>query len=156
MAEYDVFDEAIINAKPSVVYKALLTEYSGETNWWKPYFEAKPREASTVDKPGALIDITLHGGRTLKIMAKTEQVKKNELWQFQYVEGDFRGEGTWKLEGTDRKTKLSFRWRCSLSKLLLRITAPFVNIPKRHSEVMKLGFEGLNKHIKKSVESYGK
>jgi len=34
MAEYDVIDEAIIYAKPDVVYKALLTEYSGETNWW--------------------------------------------------------------------------------------------------------------------------
>ena len=154
MAEYDVFDEAIINAKPSVVYKALLTEYSGETNWWRPCFKAKPRKAGAVDKPGALIDITLHGGRTLKkITAKTEQVKKNEILRFQYVEGDFRGEGTWKLEGIDGETKLSFRWRCRLSKLILRIMAPFVNIPKRHSEVMKLGFEGLNKHIKKSVGS---
>ena len=32
MAEFDVFDEAIIEAKPDIVYEALLAEYSGKTN----------------------------------------------------------------------------------------------------------------------------
>jgi len=157
VAEYDVTDEAIIYAKPAIVYKALKTEYSGETNWWMPYFEAKPREGGAVDQPGALIDLTVHNTKitkmSIKFTAKTDTTKKNELWHVQYVEGVFRGEGTWKLEAINGNTKVSFRWRCRPSGLLLRMLAPFMNIPKGHSNVMKLGFAGLNEYIKKSVES---
>ena len=152
MPEYDVIDEAIIYAKPDVVYEALLAEYSGKTNWWMPHVEAKPREGGAVDQPGALIDLTVHHRGTTKFTVKTIETKKNELWHLQYVEGAFRGEGTWKLEAIDGNTKVSYRWRCRPSGLL-RILAPFINIPKGHSEVMKVGFAGLNEYIKKSVES---
>jgi hypothetical protein len=153
MAEYDVLDEAIIHAKPDVVYKALLAEYSGETRWWMPYLEGKPRGGGAVDQLGALIDTTLHGKFTIKFTAKTAETKKNELWHLQYVEGDFLGEGTWKLEASGENTKLSFRWRCRPARLLLRIMGPIVNIPKQHSKVMKAGFAGLDAYIKKSSKA---
>ncbi|MFC2024088.1 hypothetical protein ACFLTJ_00695 [Chloroflexota bacterium] len=152
MAEYDVIDDAIIYAKPDVVYEALLAEYSGKTNWWVPHVEAKPREGGAVDQPGALIDLTVYHRGTTKFSVKTIETKKNELWHLQYVEGDFRGKGIRKLKAIDGNTKVSYHWHCRPSRLL-RILAPFINIPRGHSEVMKLGFAGLNEYIKKRGES---
>ena len=151
MAEYDVIDEEIVYAKPDVVYEALLAEYSGKTNWWMPHVEAKPREGGAVDQSGALIDLTVHHRGITKFIVKTIETKKNELWHLQYVGGDFRGEGIWKLEEVDGNTKVSYRWRCRPSRLL-RILAPFINISKGHSEVMKAGFASLNEYIKKNTQ----
>lgn len=152
LAEYDVLDEAIINAKPDIVYKALLAEYAGETNWWMPNLEAKLRGGGAVDQPGTIIDITVHDRMSIKFTAKTDITKKNESLRFLYVEGAFRGEGTWQFEAVDGNTKLSFRWRCRPSGLLMNIVSAFVNIPKDHSKVMKAGFDSLNEYIKKRAE----
>ena len=149
MAEYDVFDEAIINAKPEIVYEALLAEYSGKTNWWLPHVEAKMREGSTVDQTDALLDITVHGKISIRFTTKTVETKKNELWRAEYVDGAFRGEGIWKLEAANGNTKLSYRWRYRPSGMLLRLFAPIINIPTKHSEVMKAGFAALNEYLKK-------
>ena len=83
MAEYDVIDEAIINARPEVVYEALLAEYSGKTNWWKPHVETKLREGRTVDQLGALLEITVNGKMPIRFTTKTIETKKNEFWRSQ-------------------------------------------------------------------------
>jgi hypothetical protein len=150
MAKYDVTDEAIINAEPDIVFNALLAEYAGKTSWWMPHLSAKLRKGDAVDQIDALIDITIHGKSPINVTAKTIEVKKNELFRYQYVEGAFRGEGLWKFEAIRGNTKASFRWHANLAGgLLLRIMALFVNVSKAHSDVMKAGFEGLNEHLKK-------
>jgi len=149
MPEYDVIDEAIINAKPDVVYEALLAEYSGKTNWWMPLLEAKLREGSAPDQLDALLEITVHGKMPTKFILKTIETKKNELWRLQYMEGPLRGEGEWKLETINENRKISYHLRTRPSGLLLRILATFINIPKSHSEVWKAGFAALNKHVQK-------
>ena len=63
MTEWDVLDEAVINAKPDVVYKALIAEYSGKTDWWKSRVESKLREGRAVDYV-LLGDGELNGGPT--------------------------------------------------------------------------------------------
>ena len=152
MAEWDVLDEAIISAKPDVVYKALIAEYSGKTDWWKSRVESKLREGRAVDRPGALLDITVHGGgMSMKFTTKTVEVKKNELWRSDYVGGCFRGEGVWKLEAVDGNTKLSYHWRCRPSGFLMRILGPLVNVPKGHSEVVKVGFAALSEYLEKKA-----
>lgn len=152
MAEYDVTDEAIINAKPDVVYAALVAEYAGKADWM-PNFEVKQREEGAVEQPGTLLDLSLQGKFTLKFTAKTIETKKNESWKFEYVEGAFLGEGMWKLEEADENTKVSFRWHCRPGTLLVKIMAPFVNVPKSHSEFMKSGFARLNEYVKKNAGS---
>jgi ribosome-associated toxin RatA of RatAB toxin-antitoxin module len=152
MAEYDVTDEVIINASPDVVYQALMAEYSGKADWM-PNFEVKQRGEGAVDQPGALLDLTLHGRFDLKFTAKTVKTKKNESWEFEYVEGAFRGEGLWKLEAAGEDTKVSFRWHCRPGTLLVKIMSPFVNVPKSHSEFMKAGFASLNEYVRKNAES---
>ncbi len=43
MFEMDVVDEAIIDADPATVSKAIMNEVKGKTHWWFPYWEAQPR-----------------------------------------------------------------------------------------------------------------
>ncbi len=152
MAEYDVTDEMIINAKPDVVYQALVAEYSGKADWM-PNFEVKQREEGAVDQPGTLLDLTLQGRFPLKFTAKTVETKKNESWKFEYIEGAFLGDGLWKLEAVDEGTKVSFRWHTRPGTLSVKIMSPFINVPKSHSEFMKAGFASLNEYVKKNVES---
>ena len=149
LTTYDVTDEAIINASPDVVFKALQDEFAGKTSWWMPHLSSKPRDEHSYGKIGSLIDVTVHGKRPIKFTSKTAEVKKNEMMRGFYVEGAFRGENLWKLESVNGKTKLSMRWRVKASGLLLKILAPFFPIEKNHSEVMKAGFENLNTFLDK-------
>jgi hypothetical protein len=149
MAEYDVTDEAIINAKPDVVYEALLAEYSGKTHWWMPFLEVKLLEGSAPDELGALIEVSAHDKVTTKFVMKTIETKKNELWRLQYLEGIWLGEGLWKLEAVNGNTKISYRFHGRPSRLLIRILATFINMPKSHSKIWKAGYAALNKYVQK-------
>ena len=146
MVKYDVTDEAIINASPDVVFNAVKDEACGKTSWWMPHLSLKPREESTCGV-GDLIDVTVHGKHPIKFTTKTIEIKMNEMIKGNYVEGAFRGESVWEFKDLDGKTKLSFRWRTKPAGLLLRILAPFLPIEKNHSDVMKAGFNNLNKFL---------
>ncbi|MFC1984093.1 hypothetical protein ACFLVO_03685 [Chloroflexota bacterium] len=87
MTEYDVFDDAIINAKPDVVYKAILSGTAHN----RVNAKTKLREGSAAEQLGSLIEITLPSEFPIKFTVQTVDVKKNELWSTQYVEGAFRG-----------------------------------------------------------------
>jgi len=149
MAKFDVFDEAIINAKPDIVYKALLSGAALQ----RVNAKTELLEGSAAEQLGALTEITLPSGFPIKFTVKTVEVKKNELWRTQYVEGAFRGEGVWKFEAVDGNTKISFHWCASPSTLLLRILALLVNIPKQHSALMKKLFASLNEYVKEQEHS---
>ena len=146
MVKYDITDEAIINASPDIVFNAVKDEACGKTSWWMPHLSFKPREESTCGV-GDLIDVTVIGKRPIKFTTKTVEIKINEMVKGNYVEGAYRGEFVWKFKDLDGKTKLSFRWRTKPKGLLLRILAPFLPIEKYHSDVMKAGFNNLNKFL---------
>ena len=143
MAKFDVYDEAIINAKPEIVYKALMSGVIYDR------INAKRErvKGSALDELGTVTDIILPGIVPTKLTIETIEVIKNEMWHTKYIGGAFIGEGIWKLEPTDGNTKISYRWRTSPSGLLLRILAPFINIPKHHSAIMKKFFTSLNEYI---------
>jgi hypothetical protein len=149
MAKYDILDEAIIDAEPAVVYNALIEETEGKTNWWMPYVSLTMRSGDSADQVGAVFEITVNRKPPAKFIARVVEVKKDELMRCQFIEGAVRGEGLWKLEPKDGKTKLSYRWRASPAGLLLRILAPLINMPKGHSDVMQACFKQLNEHLKR-------
>jgi len=60
MPKIDVLDEAIIDSPPMVVYKAILNEYAGVTNWWMPYCESKLRGDVPIGHEGAIYDATIY------------------------------------------------------------------------------------------------
>ena len=149
MSEIDVVDEAIIDADPATVAKAITDEAAGKTHWWLPLWEAKQRGDIPPDQVGGIFDITVHGRRgTVKWTDKTIEVTENMV-RLESFEGAFRGEGTWTFEPVDGKTRLRYRWRVRPSGWLLRLLAPFIDIGGRsHHETMKAGFEGLNQYVK--------
>ena len=147
MSKYDVTDEAIINASPNVVYNAVIDEMDGKTSWWMPHRSHKLREGNSYGKVGTLLESTIHGRLTTKFTTKTVEVKDNEMIHVHYVGGAFRGEGLWKFESSEGKTKLSYRWRTSPSGSFLRIFAPVLPVKKSHSDVTKKGFENLDNFL---------
>lgn len=148
MGKYDITSEVIINANPDVVYNAIA---DGRITEWLP-ISAKRLSGASYDEVGALTDITFHD-RPIKYTEETVEAKKNEMIRVKYVKGAVRGEGLWKLEGINGKTKLSFRWRARHSEVFLRIIAPFVSVAKKHSDFMKVAFDGLKKHLEHKSES---
>ena len=55
MPRIDVTDEAVIDAKPIVVYEAILNEFAGVTHWW-PMTVYKLRGDIPIDHEGAIFD----------------------------------------------------------------------------------------------------
>lgn len=144
MARYDITNEAILDASPEVVYNAMI---DGSLIKHLP-FSIKRRTGSSYDEIGALTDITFHD-RPIKYTEKTVEAKKNEMIRIRYVKGAFRGEGLWKFEKINGKTKISFRWSVRHTEVFLRIMAPFVSIEKRHSDVMRVVFDVFNKYFER-------
>ncbi|MFC1973834.1 SRPBCC family protein [Chloroflexota bacterium] len=149
MTKYDVTDEAIINASPDVVYNAVIDEMDGKTNWWMPYHSTKLCAGDSYGKVGVIHDSTvrIHGKLPIKFTTKTVEVKNNEMIRVDYVDGALRGQGLWEFESLEGKTKLSYRWQTSPSGLLRRILAPILPYKKSHSDVMKAGFNNLNRFL---------
>ena len=147
MPKYDVTDEAIVDASPDVVYDAVVDEMDGKTSWWMPHRSMKLREGDSYGEVGALVDSAVRSRLPTRFTTKTVEVKNNEMIRVHYIEGALRGEGLWKFESFEGKTKLSYRWRTSPSGLLLRILAPFLPVEKSHSDVTKAGFNNLAKFL---------
>jgi len=147
MSRIDVVDEAIIDADPASVFKALIDEVNGRTHWWMPTLEAKPRDEKPFGQVGSVIDITVHHPRTTKFSGRVTEVIEGKSLNEQYFEGSFLGNGEWTFEPIDGKTKVRFRFNVIPHTLMLRILAPFLNIGKRHSEVMQEGFKAMNRYL---------
>jgi len=151
MTRIDAFDEAVIDSPPMVVYKAILNEGAGVTHWWMPHWESKPRGEPPFDREGAIFDITVHGkNRSLdtRFSGKITKIVEAKLVQLKF-EGDFVGTGEYTFEPTDGKTKVQYRWNVRPKRLSFVLLSPFVDMGKRHSQVMQKGFEALNSYLSK-------
>jgi carbon monoxide dehydrogenase subunit G len=145
MAKFDVYDEAIINAKPEIVYQTLMSGVIYDRLGAK----RKRIKGSAAVEIGTVTEMTLPGRVPTKFIVETVEIIKNKMWHTQYIGGTFRGEGKWNLEPIDDgNTKISYHWRTSPSGLMLRLLAPLINIPKQHSAIMKEFFSSLNEYIK--------
>ena len=89
MAKFDVYDEAIINMNPEIVYKTLISGVIYDS------LDAKREriKGSAADEIGMITEITLPDIVPTKFAIKTVEVIKNEMWHTQYIGGAFRGEG---------------------------------------------------------------
>ena len=152
----DVTDEALIDASPDVVYRAVVDEHDGKTNWWTPYHSMELREGDSYGEVGALLDNTVRvrGRFPIRFTTRTVEVEQNERIRVEYVGGAFRGEALWKFEGVNGKTRLRLRWRTSPSGVL-RALAPFLPVEKSHSDTMKVGFENLSAFLDRTRSGPG-
>jgi len=149
MPKIDVTDEAVIDAPPIVVYKAILNEYSGITQWWMPYLESKLRGDMPI-REGAIVDITINPTSRTKSKVSEKWTKLVEAKSIEEeIAGDFAGTGEYTFEPTDGKTKVQYRFNARTNRLLFSLVSPFVNIGKRHSDTMQKGFKALNSYLSK-------
>lgn len=149
MPKIDVIDEAVIDSPPMVVYKAILDMYAGVTNWWMPYCESKLRGDVPIDHEGAIVDLTVHTSpQKTKFSCKMTKIVEAKSIEEEFT-GDYVGTGKWTFEPTDGKTKVQFRWNARPKRLLIVLFSPFVNIGKRHSDVMQKGLKALDSYLSK-------
>jgi hypothetical protein len=145
MPKYDVTDEAVIDSPPMVVYKAVLDEYAGVTNWWAPILEFKLRVDLPIDHEGAIGDMLSKGAKCSFKVTKIAEGKSIEM----DIAGDLVGTGTWTFEPADGKTKVKYRSNVRTNKALFSLVSPFVNFGKTHSDNMQKGFKALNNYLSK-------
>ena len=147
MPKVDGTDEAVIDAPPMAVYKAILDEYSGVTHWWMPYFELKPRGNVPI-KEGTIVDLIVHASGTPKFSAKIAKIVEGESIEMEYT-GDFVGTGKWTFEPADGKTRMQKRVNYEVKRLSFVLLSPFVNMQKANSDLMQKGFKALNSYLNK-------
>jgi hypothetical protein len=151
MPRMDASDEAIIDGKPMVVYKAILNEYAGVKHWWMPVQESRLRGNVPIDHEGAIVDITIHSERargTPKFSYKLTKMVEAKSIEVE-IAGDIEGTGKWTFEPTDGKTQVQFRWDVRPKRLLYVLLSPFVDMGKIHSDVMQKGYKALNSYLSK-------
>lgn len=142
-----VVDEAIIDADPLAVFKALIDESNGRTHWWMPSLEAKPRDGKPIGEDGSIIDITVHRFGTPKFAVRLARAVAGRALTWEVFEGDSLGVGEWTFEAVGPgKTKVVFRWDVVPKRALYRIF-PSSMLGRVHSGVMKAGFEGMNRYL---------
>jgi uncharacterized protein YndB with AHSA1/START domain len=151
MPKIDVTDEAVIDAPPMEVYKAILTEFAGVTNWWLPYHGYKLRGELPIDHEGAIFDYIVFPKSRIassKISAKVTRIVEAKIIELELA-GDFVGTEEWTFEPTKGKTKLKIRIIAKTNMLKASLFSPLVNIGKGHSDNMQKGFKALNSYLSK-------
>ena len=83
----DIIDEALLEADPDVVYRAVVDEHDGKTNWWAPYYSMELREGDSYGDVGTLLDNTVrvHGRLPIRFTTRTVEVEQNEEIRVEYV-----------------------------------------------------------------------
>jgi|GEM_PF-636726 len=149
LTKYDVVDEAIIDAEPSVVFQAMSDEVTGVSKWWMPHWEGKIRDNEKKVQVGSIIDIIIHKHGKQKVAAKCIEMIENKYAKFHYFEGAFIGIAEWNFEPINGKTKVRFRWNVVIkySSLLGKLILRFINLGKVHSDVVQHGYRGLNRYV---------
>ena len=151
MPKPESIEEAVIDAPPTVVYKAILNEYAGVTHWWMPYMAFKLRGNIPIESEGAIVDvISLPTSRTRSAKASYKMTKIVEGKSIEYEEtGAFVGTGKWTFEPTDGKTKVQFRLNARINSRLISFASHFINLDKMHTEMMQIAFKALNSYLNK-------
>lgn len=145
MPSYDITDDAMIDATPERVYRALSEEYAGNTHWWTEV-ESRPVGEIPFGQVGAVCVVTVRNHGTARFSWRTAEIIEDHYIRFEYLDGDIAGFADMRLEPVGDKTRVEYRWRVK-TRGKANIIGPLLNLKKRHSEVMHSGFRKLNEHM---------
>jgi uncharacterized protein YndB with AHSA1/START domain len=153
MTGYDIVDEEVIDAPPEIVWDELLAELHGARRWWVPHNTFEPG-AVPPEVLGGEVQVTVHTrgahrrGLKLRCTARTRAVEPGRRLVADYVQGVFRGTGTFILEPVDggRRTRLAMQFR-ALPHGWLRVLAKVVDIGAEHSTATRHAFTALATHL---------
>ena len=148
MPRIDAMNEAIIVGQPMEVYKALLNEVSGVTNWWMPYMAFKLKGDIPIDHEGAVYEATISPTSRMnaKFSAKMTKIVEGKLIE-EEVAGSFVGTASWTFESMDGKTKAVHRFNARTNGIVYSIFSPFIDYKKNHSDIMDKGLEALKSYL---------
>ena len=146
MPQWDVVDEAIIDADVTGVFRTIR-DVNNWSKWWMPRLEARIRGTETIAEVGVQFDVAAYGIKKGTFAVRVTEIVENERMSVEYFEGDFLGKGEWSFEPVDGKTRVRLRWMARSNNLLITLLSPFISVPKVHSNIMKFGFQGLNKYL---------
>jgi uncharacterized protein YndB with AHSA1/START domain len=140
----DVIDEALIDAPPDEVFRAIVDLHDGKTDWWSPYHTMELRAGTTFAEVGAVVanTVRVRGRFPIRFTTRTTEVVENKMIRVDYVGGAFRGKATWTFELVDDMTLLAQRW-CTRPAGMLRVAAPLLPVAKSHPDTMRVGFDRL-------------
>ena len=117
MAEYDIINQAIIDAPPDRVWTVLIAELSGAARWWVPA-NTFLAGATPPDVVGGETLVTVHpkgvgnGGPKLRFTSRTDVADVGRRLAGTYVDGVFRGTNEYVLEPVgDGRTLLTMHFR---------------------------------------------
>jgi hypothetical protein len=149
MPKADATDEAVIDAPPLVVYKAVLDEYAGRTMLWMPFVEIKSKGNIAMDCEGGICDvITRSHGLSGKFTDKVTKLEEGKLIALELA-GDLVGTETWAFEPIGEKTKVTIHWIGGTNTILFALLGPFVSVNKVHSEITQKALAALGSHLSK-------
>ncbi len=146
--DFDVNDEAFIDADPLTVFHALVNEVRGDTQWWRPHFEAKPRDPELFGQVGSVVDVQIRWILRPRFSAKVREVEAGRLFRVEFFQGAFIGSGNWSFEPAEQGTHVQFRWAVRSNLWRYSLAAPFVDLGAIHSKVVRAGFEGLQEYVR--------
>jgi hypothetical protein len=151
MTKIDVTSEAVIDSSPMAVYKALLDEISGVTNWWMPHMKYALRGDVPINHEGAVFDATINPTSRMnaKFSAKVTKIVEGALIEDD-ITGCFLGTGKWTFDPAENgKKKAQFRINARTNGIIYSIFAPFVSYEKNQRDIMEKGFKALNSYLSK-------
>jgi len=147
-ARFVAVDEAVIHAAPDVVFRALLDECNGVTDWWAPHVRVTPVSEPPFDYVGAEARSVVRAGRvSARFLWRIVAIEPDRLIEIEYAEGDVAGTGILTLSPTEGGTLLRYDWAARPNSWRASIVSAFVDVSERHSAVMRLGFAGLDEYV---------
>jgi uncharacterized protein YndB with AHSA1/START domain len=142
-----VVDEAIIDASPERVFRALIEECNGKTHWWMPHLETKPMEGKQFGEEGSTMEMTVHRFGTPRLGVRLTGGVEGEAMTWEIFEGGSLGTAEWTFEPVaPGKTKVTLRWDVVLKRPLFRMFGPRI-LGRVHSGVVHAGFDGMNRYL---------
>ena len=148
MPSYVAVDEALIHASPEVVFRALLDECNGASDWWAPSVRVTPVSDPPFDHVGAEARSAVRDrGITVRFLWRIIAIEPDSLIRIEYAEGDITGIGTLTLTPAEGGTLLRYDWAARTNTWRAALLAPVLGMAARHSAVMRRGFAGLDAYV---------
>jgi uncharacterized protein YndB with AHSA1/START domain len=153
MRGYNVVDDGVIDAPPEVVWDELVAELNGARRFWVPHNTFRPGPVPP-EQVGGEVQVVVHTrgadkrGLKLRCTARTRVVEPARRLVADYVDGVFRGMGTFTLEPLDggRRTRLSMTFQ-ALPHGWLTLLARLVDIGAEHSKATRNAFAALDARL---------
>jgi hypothetical protein len=117
--------DTIVSAKPDDLFEVLM-DFSGYKNWWVPQPTANTKNQSIIFFPLPFVRIKL----------QHESDKWGEKLTYRYIEGPFRGRGTWHISEITgvRKLRLTYHVVLTGTNLLSKIVLKTRAFQRKHKK----------------------